>query len=147
MLVIVCTQCGRVSFWGHFSSTPGTGGAKTVSTVVWRCQAKPSNVLNQDISRPFPNHQFPRSRTLGMVPAQRRGINVRGRVESMTPSSTSTQLSTPISASSKTTTWPRFQHHAAPTHHINERGRCRGDLHDQPHAVQAAVGSSQCGIL
>ena len=89
-----------------------------------------------------------RSSTLGMVPAQRRSINVRDRGTKLSPSSHKNKLSRPVSASRTTTsTWPRLQHHAPPTHLISERGLCRGDLQAQCRGSEAAVGSSHCDNL
>ena len=89
-----------MSVLGHPQIHRVHGKLIKVDAFVKRCQT--NNALEQDISQPFPECRLPRSCTLGMAPAQRRGINVRERGRKRTPSSLLTKVSPPMSASRTT---------------------------------------------
>lgn len=124
------TKCGFLRALGNFLGTPGTLEAGTPAL---SSKATP----DQTIQHAESGHRLVSSRRsafysgiahLGMVPAQRRKHQCEGtRRENDSLVTRPAKLLPPTSVSRTTTTWRRFQHHDPPTHHISERGRCRGD--------------------
>ena len=143
-LVRTSKTCGRLSVLDNFS---GDGKAEKAGAFVnWR-QTKPSNVLNKDISQPFPEGQLLRNCTLGMVPFSKKGHRcegTRGKYDFLV--TLAIKLSPSIPAS-RTTTWSWIRHRALARHNTYGRGRCSVELQRQFHGVAAAVRWSTLDIL
>ena len=115
----------------------------------WR-QTKLSNVLSQDNSQLFPERQLRRNCTLGIVPAQGRGIHEPKRGENWTARSHSQTFTTYVSFKHHYTapfSAPRPSHTLHIYFVISKRRRCHGDLQPQFHDVEDAVGSTHCVIF